>query len=58
LLDGQQIAFTVLHATAPAALQTDAYLSSVDGSHTRNLSSDPKHADTRRMRRLTLMNRA
>jgi Tol biopolymer transport system component len=44
--DGQQIAYTVSHTTTPETAQSEVYVSSVDGSQTRNLSNDPEYVDT------------
>jgi dipeptidyl aminopeptidase/acylaminoacyl peptidase len=43
--DGQQLAYTVFHADTPATTQQEVYVTSVDGSDTRNLSNDPEHWD-------------
>jgi Tol biopolymer transport system component len=43
--DGQQIAYVVRHAATPETEQMDVYVSSVDGSQTRNLSNDPEHVE-------------
>jgi TolB protein len=44
--DGQQIAYTVYHSATPGPEQLEVYVTSVDGSHTRNVTNDPESVDT------------